>query len=62
MGTNDSGLSYVVGEKGIRNVSLKTWVSENPEVLDRERERERERERKCGACSGSCGRSVVEVW
>ncbi|KAF5817205.1 putative mannose-6-phosphate isomerase [Helianthus annuus] len=33
MGTHDSGPSYVVGEKGIENVSLKSWVSENPEVL-----------------------------
>ncbi|KAJ0804376.1 putative mannose-6-phosphate isomerase [Helianthus annuus] len=33
MGTHDSGPSYVVGEKGIGNVSLKSWVSENPEVL-----------------------------
>ncbi|KAJ0436036.1 putative mannose-6-phosphate isomerase [Helianthus annuus] len=32
MGTHDSGPSYVVGEKGIGNVSLKSWVSENPEV------------------------------
>ncbi|MFS7992386.1 putative mannose-6-phosphate isomerase [Helianthus anomalus] len=56
MGTNDSGPSYVVGEKGIGNVSLKSWVSKNPKVLGRERER------KCGACSGGCGCSVVEVW
>ncbi|KAK9066915.1 hypothetical protein SSX86_014239 [Deinandra increscens subsp. villosa] len=33
MGTHASGPSYVVGEKGIGDVSLKSWISENPEVL-----------------------------
>ncbi|KAI3726457.1 hypothetical protein L1987_66254 [Smallanthus sonchifolius] len=33
MGTHASGPSYIVGEKGIANVSLKSWISKNPEVL-----------------------------
>ncbi|KAL8250879.1 hypothetical protein R6Q59_034572 [Mikania micrantha] len=33
MGTHASGPSYIVGENGIGDVSLKKWISENPEVL-----------------------------
>lgn len=33
MGTHASGPSFIVEEKGIENVSLKSWISKNPEVL-----------------------------
>ncbi|CAI9282633.1 unnamed protein product [Lactuca saligna] len=33
MGTHASGPSFLVDDKGIGNVSLKSWISKNPEVL-----------------------------
>lgn len=33
MGTHASGPSYVVGEKGIEDLSLKSWILKHPEVL-----------------------------
>ncbi|KAK1433244.1 hypothetical protein QVD17_10153 [Tagetes erecta] len=33
MGTHASGPSYVVGEKGIEDLSLKSWILKNPQVL-----------------------------
>ncbi|KVI00150.1 Mannose-6-phosphate isomerase [Cynara cardunculus var. scolymus] len=33
MGTHASGPSFIAEEKGVGNVSLKSWISKNPEVL-----------------------------